>query len=156
MHDGVGVVCQGNLAVILYAADARLHRTCWVFDRMDELAARNPDGIYALMIITPQSGPPDGATRTENATRLRQLDQALIAMVTVALGDSFKLNIVRTVMRTMFLLSRKGARHVVCSTEREGMERLLEATKLDPRVPTRADIEADLAALHAPVKPHAA
>jgi len=156
MHDGVGVVCQGNLAVILYAADARLHRTCWVFDRMDELAARNPDGIYALMIITPQSGPPDGATRTENATRLRQLDQALIAMVTVALGDSFKLNIVRTVMRTMFLLSRKGARHVVCSTEREGMERLLEATKLDPRVPTRADIEADLAALHAQVKPHAA
>lgn len=156
VHDGVGVVCRGNLALIVYAADARLHRTRWLFDRLDELATRNPEGVFALMVVTPNAAPPDAATRTENAARLRKLGKTLIAIVTVALGDDFRISIVRTVMRAMILLSRQVGRHVIASTEREGIDCLLEEAKLDSRLPTRAQIEADLAALHAKVKPHAA
>jgi hypothetical protein len=36
------------------------------------------------------------------------------------------------------------------------MERMLEEAKLDPRLPTRAEIEADLATLYARLKPRAA
>jgi len=155
-HDGVGVVCRGNLAIILYGADARLHRTRWLFDRVDELAERNPGGFFALIVIAANAAPPDSATRAENSARLRKLDLALKAMVTVALGDEFRVSIVRTVMRAMTLLSRHSGRHVICNTERQGIERLLAEAKQDPRLPPRAQIEEDLAALHEIIKPHAA
>ncbi len=155
-HDGVGVVCRGNLALVLYGADARLHRTRWVFDRVDELAARNPGGIYSLMAITPNSAPPDAATRAENAKRFGQLDRVLIAMVTVALGDDFKISIVRTVMRAVILLSRKSGKHMIASTEREGIDRLLAEAAGDTRLPSRALIEGDLAALRTNLLTHAA
>jgi hypothetical protein len=155
-YDGVGTVCRGNLALVLYDADARLHRTRWLFDRVDELSARNPDGIFVLMVIGPNAAPPDAATRTENATRFKRIGSALMSMVTVALGDDFRVSIVRTIMRAMILLSRQTDRHVIASTEREGIDRLLAAAKNNPRLPTRAQLEADLAALHAQLESHAA
>src|SRR5262245_2283547 len=133
-HDGVGVVCRGNLVLVFYAVDARLDRTRWIFDRVDELVGRNPGGIYSLMVITPNAAPPDAPTRAENAKRFGQLDHILIAMVTVALGDDFKLSIVRTVMRAVILLSRKSGKHAIASTEREGIDRLLKEAAGDPRM----------------------
>jgi hypothetical protein len=148
-YDGVGVVQRGNLVLMLYNADARLHRTRWIFDRADELAKRNPGGIYVLIVIAPGSGLPDAATRAENATRFNKLGPNLKMMVTVAIGDDFRVSIVRTLMRAMILLSRQSARHVVAVTEAEGIARLLEGARSDPNLPMREQIEADLAALHA-------
>ena len=155
-HDGVGVVCRGNLALVFYGADARVHRTRWLFDRVDELAARNPGGIYSLMVVTPNAAPPDAATRAENTKRFGQLDHVLVAMVTVALGDDFKVSIVRTVMRAVILLSRKSGKHMIASTEREGIDRLLQEAAGDARLPSRSVIEADLAALRLALQANAA
>jgi hypothetical protein len=144
--DGVGIACRGNLALIVYAADARLHRTRWLFDRMDELAARSPGGIVGLMIIAPHAGPPDGPTRRENSARLKVLGAKLRLLGTVALGDDFKVSIVRTVMRAMVMLSGQSARQFVATTEDEGIDRMLAGTDLDPGI-GRAEIRADLAAV---------
>ncbi len=152
-HDGVGMVCRGNLALVFYGADAHLNRSRWLFDRVDELAARNPEGIYALMVIAPNSAPPDAAARAEDAKRFGQLDRVLIAMATVALGDDFRVSIVRTLMRAAILLSRKSGKHMIASTEREGIDRLLAEAAGDTRLPSRALIEGDLAALRKKLVP---
>jgi hypothetical protein len=148
-HDGVGVVSRGNLVIVLYAADARLHRTRWTFDRVDETVARCPEGILCLMVILPGGGPPDAPTRAENSSRFRKIDAALRTMVTVALGDQFRLSIVRAVMRGLILVSRQQGRHLIAVTEQEGLDKLLAGKGVGPTTPTRAQIEADLAALHA-------
>jgi hypothetical protein len=154
-HDGVGVACRGNLVLVFYGADARLHRTRWIFDRVDEVAARNPGGIYSLMAIIPNSAPPDAATRAENAKRFGQLDRVLIAMVTVALGDDFRVSIVRTLMRASILLSRQSGKHLIASTECEGIDRLLAEAAGDTRLPSRSLIEGDLATLRRKLVTHA-
>jgi hypothetical protein len=151
-HDGVGIVCRGNLALVLYVADARLHRTRWLFDRVDELISRNTGGIFVLMVIDPSAGPPDAATRAENAARFKRMGSTLLSMVTVASGDDFRVSIVRTVMRAMVLLSGQSDRHVIVASEREGLDRLFSAAKGDSRLPGRPQVEADLSALHAELR----
>jgi hypothetical protein len=144
-HDRVGVVTRGNLVLVLYAADARLHRTQWIFDRADELIARSKEPILVLLVVAENSGPPDAATRAENARRFKCIDGSLRRIVTVALGDAFKMNIVRAVMRTMLLFLGQSAVHAVTSTVDDGITRLLK--EASPSTPTRGQIEADLLAL---------
>lgn len=155
-HDGVGVVCRGNLVLVLYAADARLHRTRWAFDRVDELVAKCPEGVVCLMVILPTAGAPDAPTRAENAFRFRKIDSSLRMMVTVALGDQFRQSIVRAVMRGLILVSRQQERHAIAVTEREGIAKLLASEGIRPSTPARSEIEADLAALHAALEPPSA
>jgi hypothetical protein len=77
-------------------------------------------------------------------------------MVTVALGDNFRVSIVRAVMRAMILLARQAGRHVIAVSEEEGIRRLLEGAGPGPGMPKRSQIEADLAAMHAELEPKAA
>jgi hypothetical protein len=65
-NDGVAVVARGDTLLIVYQAAARLHRTKWLFDVIDELVARNRDGIIAFMVILSTADPPDAVTRAEN------------------------------------------------------------------------------------------
>jgi hypothetical protein len=146
VHDGVGTAVRGNLLLTYYGADASLERTRWVFDRADELAAGNPDGILCLMVISSTVAPPDGPTRAENEARLEMLDSKMQLLVTVPLGDT----IMRALLRTMIPLQGKRARHVIVASEREGIRRLLELAS--PQTPSRSEIEADLSALRAKVQ----
>jgi hypothetical protein len=77
-------------------------------------------------------------------------------MVTVAVGDQFRLSIVRAVMRGLILVTRQQARHIIAVTENEGIGKLLGSKGAGPSTPTRPEIEADLAALYAVLQPKAA
>jgi len=147
--DGVGVIARGDLLLILYVADARLHRTRWLFDQADELVARCPDGVLSLMVIGEHSGLPDAPTRAENTRRLDKLGGALRRLVTVPLGDGVRANLVRAVMRAMLLVQGKSDRLRIAPTEAEGIRQVgLVATSLTPG---GNQIRADLADLHADV-----
>jgi hypothetical protein len=146
-NDGVAILARGNTISIVYQSAARLHRSRWLFDALDQLAAENPDGILGLMVILPTADPPDAATRAENSARLRKLGTALGLMVTVPVGDALWLSIVRTMMRALYVIQGKARAYVVSATLEEGLDRLLEAA--GPLTPSREQIKRDLDALHA-------
>jgi hypothetical protein len=145
VFDGVAISQRGDLLVFVYEGDARVHRTRWAFDRADEFARKHPGGILILFLIPPGSAPPDGATRSENAVRFRQLLPGIRRFVTVPLGDAMRAAIVRAVMRAMILVQRHSRSHVIADTESEAISFVLEVGGKD--TPGRAMIEADIRAL---------
>jgi hypothetical protein len=42
VNDGVALIVRGDVLLMLWSAAARLHRTRWVFDHLDALAALHP------------------------------------------------------------------------------------------------------------------
>src|SRR6478672_1880468 len=94
MFDGVATLTRGDLLMIVYQKPARLHRSRWLFDRVDEFVKASHGDKIALMIILPTADPPDAPTRAENALRLRRLGSALRRIVTVPVGDAFWMSLV--------------------------------------------------------------
>jgi hypothetical protein len=144
MNDGVTVVVRGDLITILYGADARLHRTRWLFDRIDEAIAARAGPILAHMIVLEKSGPPDGPTRAENATRMKKVGASLRKLVTTPLGDGMQVSIVRTVMRGIVILQGQRSVHLITNTIEEGIARVLESASAE--TPKRSQIIADFRA----------
>jgi len=140
--DGIAVFIQGDLFLIHYGADARVHRTRWLFDRLDEHFLRHRGDVLGMMIIPAEVATPDAATRAENSVRMKKL-MGMRRLVTVALGDAFKVSIVRTIMRTLVLIQGRAKDHFVVETEAQGIDRLLEARSAS--TPSRAEIEQMLA-----------
>jgi hypothetical protein len=101
VNDGIALVVRGDAMLTLWNAPARLHRSRWVFDQLDALAATQPEGVVGMMIILPTADPPDAATRTENFVRLRRLTGRLRRVVTVIVGDELHQTVVRTVLRLL-------------------------------------------------------
>jgi hypothetical protein len=146
-YDGVALAVRGDTLTTVWKSPARLHRTRWFFDAADELSARSPAGVLALMIILPTADPPDGPARAENARRLRALGPSVRRLVTVVVGDDLWQSIVRTMMRVMFL-PHDGARRLVLErTIEDGVTRLLESA--GPATPSFADIDQDVRAAYA-------
>jgi hypothetical protein len=75
----------------------------------------------------PTADPPDGPTRAENSLRMKKLAPSLRRFVTVAIGDDFRVSVVRTVMRAISVLQGKAKVHLVANTVEEGIRRMLEA-----------------------------
>lgn len=144
-YEGVSVVMRGDLLLIHYGADARIDRTKWAFDRADELAAKCPNGILALMIVAANAAPPDAETRKENARRFAKIQPKLRRMVTVPLGDSIQKSIVRAIMRALALLLRQGDIQKIAATEAEGVAQILDAKSAGTPMPSQ--IYADLRAV---------
>jgi hypothetical protein len=144
--DGVGVVFRGDLILIVYQKPARLHRTRWLFDRVDEFVGRSPDGVVAFMLVLPTADLPDGPTRAENHVRLRKLGNGIRRLVTTPVGDALWFRLVRTVMRAMSIFQGQSKVHFVCETIREGVQKTLEAA--GPKTPARAQVLEDLGAIH--------
>jgi hypothetical protein len=134
--DGVAVAKRGDLFQIVYSAPARLHRTRWLFDRVDALTMGR--GFVALMVVLSTADPPDAATRAENVARLRQIGPRLRRLVTVPLGDTFHVAIVRTIMRALAVVQGHGRTHLVCSSIEDGVARVVQvagpSTPLAPRI----------------------
>lgn len=142
INDGVGVAMRGDTLSVVYEAPARLHRSRFIFDAADRLAAQNEDGILTIMIILPTADLPDAATRAENTARLRKLGSRLRRLVTVPVGDLLRVRLVRTIMRGLSIVHGHSDRHVIVSTVDVGLARLLEAA--GPKTPSRAELSADL------------
>ena len=109
MFDGVATLTRGDLLMIVYQKPARLHRSRWLFDRVDEFVKSSPGDKIALMIVLPTADPPDAPTRAENRLRLRRLGPALRCIVTVPVGDAFWTSVVRTIMRALAVLQGRSA-----------------------------------------------
>src|SRR5258708_5112318 len=144
--DGVGVAMHDDVLLVVYSADARAHRSRWIFDRADEVAARSPR-VYCLLIIDTNHGLPDAATRAENSLRLRRLGSKVGVLVMVPLGDALQIILVKVILRTMVLVLGDSNRHQVASSEAEGIDMLRRA--MGARAPSRDQLEDDLDAVRA-------
>ncbi len=148
VHDGVAVLGRGDVFIVVYQLDARLHRTRWLFDRLDEFVATLGEGTaMGFMVVLPTAGPPDAPTRTGNVHRPRKVGARLRRIVTTPIGDSFLTSVVRTVMRGLSILQGQAKVQIVSNTIDEGITRLLEISS--PATPTRTQLLADLEAMHA-------
>jgi hypothetical protein len=144
--NGVGVAMRGTAFVVLYVADARVHRTRWVFDRADELALVTSD-IHCLLVIDTSRGFPDGTTRAENARRFKSHQSRLRILVTVPLGDALRVILAKAILRTMALVLGDASLHRIASTEEEGVAILRKS--MGPDAPSAEELLGDLARLRA-------
>jgi hypothetical protein len=147
LQDGVGILRRGDAVLIVYQKDARLARTRWLFDVIDGILAHSESDLLGLLIVLPNSGPPDTATLQENAVRLRRISDRIRRAVTVPLGTDFKISIVRAVMRGLNVVLGHSGTRFVADTIELGVTQLLEAKS--PRTPSRAQLFADICELFA-------
>jgi hypothetical protein len=145
-YDGVGVLRRGDTFLIVYQKAARLERTRWLFDLMDAELAETDANILALLIVLPTADPPDGPTREENVTRLRKIGHRVRRLVTVPIGNSFKVSLVRTVMRSLNVVLGHSDTRFIVDTVQEGLTQLLEAKSA--RTPSAEQILADIGAIY--------
>jgi hypothetical protein len=141
VSDGIAFAHAGDTALIVYASPARLLRTRWLFDRLDEMTARVAH-INILLIVLPSADVPDADTRAENTRRMGRLRGRLRRVITVVIGDSMRLTLVRTIMRAMFLVQGQSRVQSIVNTIDEGMELLLSTPT--PNMPERAQLTAAL------------
>lgn len=141
VSDGFAFAHGGDTAVIVYKSPARLMRIRWIFDRIAELAAR-VGPINGLLIVLESSDLPDAETRAENTRRMVELRGRLRRVVTVVLGDSMRVSLVRTIMRAIFLLQGMSRVQLIVSSVEEGLHTLLDDPT--PRMPKRPELQATL------------
>jgi hypothetical protein len=145
VHDGVAVLARGDVLLIVYQGAARLERSRWLFDRMDELT-QGRASFMALMVVLPTADPPDAPTRRENSARLKKVESRLRRLITAAVGDAFRTAIVRTVMRAIAAIHGKSGVHFVVETVGAGVTRLREAAS--PDTPSPEELLDDLRRMH--------
>jgi len=144
LHDGVGMLRRGDVCLIVYQKPARLERTRWLFDVVDGMMEKTD--LLGLMIVLPSSEPPDAPTHQENYVRLRRLGPRVRRLVTVPVGNAFKMSVVRAVMRGLnVILGHSGTRFISDNVD-AGLARLLEAKSA--KTPTASHIVADLRAVY--------
>jgi serine/threonine-protein kinase len=126
--DGVAAVVRGDALLLLWRESARLSRTQWVFDIIDRLVARSPEGIVVLMVILPTSAPPDREARHEIERRITPMRTSIRALSTVVLGDGVLQMLLRSVVRAMMVHQAGVASwaSVIEATLEGGIERLRE------------------------------
>lgn len=101
--DGVAAVVRGDTMAMLWKTPARVAHTRWVYDIIDRLAARQPNGIRVLMILLPTANAPDLETRMENARRLGRVLPSLRRVSTVIIGAGVFRVLLRRAVRAMML-----------------------------------------------------
>jgi hypothetical protein len=137
---------RGDVCVIVYQKAARLERTRWLFDVVDEMLGTTQLDLLALMIVLPSADPPDAPTHQENYVRLRKLGQRVRRLVTVPVGNAFKMSVVRAVMRGLsVIIGHSGSRFISDNVD-AGLARLLEAK--GAQTPPASQIVADVRAVY--------
>ena len=144
--DGVAVAISRGAFISMWQRSATLNRVRWHGALLEQHVSKHRGKAVGLMIVEPSAAPPQGEARVESNAIVRRVGPNIQLVVTVALGDTLQMQIVRTVMRGMFLLSGNMKRHLVVSTEDEAIDRLLAMT--EPAVPSRLELEAMVRSLH--------
>jgi hypothetical protein len=140
-HDGVAVMARGDVVMAVFRAAARLERSRWLFERIDELV-RKLQSFMVLLIVLPTSDPPDRATRVENTARVKAYGERMRRVVTTAVGDSFRQSVVRAIMRALAVISGTSKTQLVVATIDEGIRELMKAKA--PETPDAAQIRRDV------------
>lgn len=146
LHDGVGMLRRGDTCLIVYQKAARLERTRWLFDVVDEIVAKTGLDLLGLMVVLPSADPPDAPTHQENYARLRKLGPHVRRLVTVPVGNEFRTSVVRAVMRGLNIILGHSGTRFIANTVSDGLTRLLEAAS--SRTPQPSQILTDVRALY--------
>ena len=146
VYDGVGMLFRGDACLIVYQKAARIERTRWLFDVVDNYLLDNDLTLLAFLIVLPSADPPDARTRQENTDRTRKIGHRIRRLVTVPIGSAFKANMVRAVMRGLnFLLGQSESRSIA-DTVAEGLDKLLEGAS--ERTPPARQIRDDIGVIY--------
>jgi hypothetical protein len=144
--DGVVMLAVGDTMLSVWKSGAELHRWRWFRSQMERFAERHENGIQILMLVLSSSAPPGSEVRKEVAESLRRLTSRLRRVTTVAVGESFWLTVVRSIMRTMLLLSGNATRQKVVATIDEGIDSVLSLAT--PETPSREELRAAIEAMY--------
>ena len=79
------------------------------------------------MIVLPSAAPPDALTRQENMHRMQKIGPRVRKLVTIPIGNAFKVNLVRAIMRGLNAMLRRSDRESIADTVDEGLDALLES-----------------------------
>jgi serine/threonine protein kinase len=149
-YDGVAVAVRGDVASVLWKAPARSTRARWLYDELDQVAARLPDGMLSLIIILPSWSPPDRNTAVESAARLENLTRSIRKMAVVVVGGSLWQSLTRGVIRVL-VPTLGGDRLLFPKGVEPAIAKLLKAA--GPKTPSAAAIEGDVRALYGALEP---
>jgi hypothetical protein len=144
--DGVAVAIRGNTFVSMWQRSATLNRVRWHGALLEQHVAKHRGKALGLMVVHSTAAPPQGAARVESNAIVRRIGAQMLLSVTAVLGDTVQLQVVRSIMRGMFLLSGNVKRHLVVSSESEAIDRVLAL--VEPPAPSRAELAAAVRALH--------
>jgi hypothetical protein len=146
VYDGVGMLFRGDTCLVVYQKPARIERTRWLFDVVANYLLDHDGDLLAFLIVLPSADPPDARTRQENNDRMRKLGSRIRRLVTLPIGNAFRVNIVRTVMRGLSMLAGHSDTRSIADTVEEGLDALLEVKS--EHTPTASQIRADIADIY--------
>lgn len=141
--DGIGLMARGDLLMVIYAADASIRRSTWVFGAAEKLSAQSGRSIQALLIIPEGVKPPDNATREAESAAYERLGAQLRRIVGVPEGGGFRLSFVRLVFYAHAAVTGKKRQFMLAKDVQEALELLRETAT--ERTPAATQIIADLA-----------
>ena len=150
VFDGVALGTQGDAMLTLWKSGSRAHRLNWMFEFSEKFIVTQPSFVI-MQVILPSSEPPDGDARKAISRQLEKLRPHMRRLVTVPIGDSFRISIVRSVMRAVALLSGLSGVQVIAADEEIGIRKLLEAASKD--TPSAAELKQSMRALHDALAP---
>lgn len=146
VYDGVGMLFRGDTCLVVYQKAARIERTRWLFDVVENYLLDNDTELLAFLIILPSAGTPDTPTWQENTDRMRKIGPRIRRLVTTPIGNAFRANLVRTVMRGLNVLLRHSDTRSIANTIDEGLDELLKAASVN--TPPACQIHDDIAVIY--------
>ncbi len=126
VYDGVALCVIRNLLIVVHQSPSRLHRTRWLLDSMERLAAEVSGDIVSLFVAFPSAAPPNNPSRMEFSRRFKKIKQ-LRRLVMFTTGDETWVSVVRTVTRSFGLASGNLHRFSFAETMPIACEKLLSA-----------------------------
>ena len=134
------------IATLLRRSGLEVIEARWLFDVVENYLLDHDTDLLAFLIILPSADPPDAPTRQENTDRMRKIRRRMRMLVTVPIGNAFKANLVRAVMRGLnFLLGQSDTRSIADTVD-DGLDALLE--NASARTPPARQIREDLGVIY--------
>jgi hypothetical protein len=133
LFDGIGMIARGDLLTVLYRGDARAHRSAWIFERMEQMVASGVPSVVGLLVIPPESKPPDQAARATESAAYERFGRSIRRVVTVPEGSPFRVSVVRLVMAAHVTILRRGDFVLISKGVDDGVRLVVETkTALTP------------------------
>lgn len=147
LFDGVGAIARGDLLTVVYRGDARAHRSHWLFERMEQMVAAGVPSVIGLVVVPPDSKPPDQDARAAEAAAYERFGRIIRRVVTVPEGSPFRVSVVRLVMAAHVMILRRGDFALIAKDVEDGVRLALEAKS--ELTPSAREIMADLETVRA-------